>query len=131
MDNRLAIEAWRMDLSKMERSKWNHPTTVWRKWQADQKATQKTEEEKFNKPPSIKEKLKAAEKTIQKLRKDTVVLPWGPNDNPDEQARAIMEHLSPGQAENLGLALIRAVKTIRETKVDEEDIANVTENESC
>jgi hypothetical protein len=37
MDNLPAIEAWRATLSLTERRKLNHPSTVWRKWQATTK----------------------------------------------------------------------------------------------
>ena len=32
-------------------------------------------------------------------------LPWGPHDSPADKARAVMEHLSIVEAEELGLAL--------------------------
>ena len=37
MDNRLAIEGWRMTLPLVERRNLNHPSTVLRKWKASTK----------------------------------------------------------------------------------------------
>jgi hypothetical protein len=63
--------------------------------------------------PSQKEREQALKAEVHELRK-SAPLPWGPNDSPAEQARAVMEHLSIVEAEELGLALLQAVKAARD-----------------
>ena len=64
--------------------------------------------------PTAKEKVKALRSEVYELRKGAP-LPWGPNDSPADKARAVMEHLSILEAEELGLALLQAVKDARGT----------------
>jgi hypothetical protein len=49
VENRVAITAWRQTLSRHERSKFNHPNTVWRHWHAARRQAQSIEQ-KGNKP---------------------------------------------------------------------------------
>jgi hypothetical protein len=67
MDNLAAIEQWRAGFPPHERNRWNHPVTVWRRYQADQRAAEKSEQEEFNKPETIAQKLAAAQRLIGML----------------------------------------------------------------
>jgi hypothetical protein len=71
MDNQAAIETWRATLSLTERLQLNHPNSVWRKYQATQRAPEKAAEPRTNaKDESIRElqeKLDAAQKRIDEL----------------------------------------------------------------
>ena len=62
--------------------------------------------------PTIKELNRALQAQVHELRKGAP-LPWGPHDSPADKARAVMEHLSIVEAEELALALLQAVKDAR------------------
>lgn len=75
MDNQAAIEAWRATLSLTEGRQLNHPNSVWRKYQATQRAPEKAAEPRTNaKDESIRElqeRLDAAQKRIEELTQRT------------------------------------------------------------
>jgi hypothetical protein len=114
MENLPEIETWRNGLTNDERRRWNHPTTVLREYK---KATRKEiaqPDDAMFRAPTAKDKIKALKAEVHELRKGAP-LPWGPNDSPADKARAVMEHLSIVEAEELGLALLQAVKDARGT----------------
>jgi hypothetical protein len=128
MDNQAAIEAWRATLSLTERLQLNHPNSVWRKYQATQRAPEKASEPRTNaKDESIRElqeKLDAAQKRIEELTQRTdAPLPKGgeasrqlewesdwaiPIATPDEIAAKLFES-DPVKAKDIALALRRLI----------------------
>jgi hypothetical protein len=101
-----------MTMTNDERRRWNHPTTVLREYKkAIRKEIAQPDDAMFR-PASLKEKHQALQAEVHELRKGAP-LPWGPNDSPADKARAVMEHLSIVEAEELGLALLQAVKDAR------------------
>ena len=114
MENLAAIETWRNGLSDDDKRRWNHPTTVLREYKkAIRKETALPDDAMFR-PPTLKEKHRALQTEVHELRKGAP-LPWGPHDSPAEKARAVLEHISIVEAEELGLALLQAVKDARGT----------------
>jgi hypothetical protein len=128
MDNQAAIEAWRGTLSLTERLQLNHPNSVWRKYQATQRAPEKAAEPRTNaKDESIRElqeKLDAAQKRIDELTQGAdSPLPRGgeasrqlewesdwsiPIATPDEIAVKLFES-DPAKAKDIALALRRLI----------------------
>jgi hypothetical protein len=112
METLPAIEAWRKGLTEDQRRMWNHPTTVLRRYKADIRKQITSPDDAMFRPPSMKEKNRALRAEVRELRKGAP-LPWAPNDSPADKARAVMEHLSIVEAEELALALLQAVKEAR------------------
>jgi len=115
MDNLPDIEAWRATLSKDDRRRWNHPTTVYRQWQKAKKeeAEAGQVDDDLWRKPSLKDQNKALKAEMHELRKGGH-LPWGPNDTPDDKARALEEQMGTSEAEEVALAILRRVKERRD-----------------
>jgi hypothetical protein len=65
-----AINKWRREkLSDQERTRYAHPTTVWRKYQADITKANKTVLDDISAGPSTKEELAMAEAQIRELER--------------------------------------------------------------
>jgi hypothetical protein len=117
MENLPAIEQWRNGLTDEQRREWNHPTTVLRRYKAAKRAEVIDEAGVF-KPPTLTERNKVLRAEIHQLRKGAP-LPWAAGDTAADKARAVMEHLSIVEAEELGLALLQAVKDARGPATDD------------
>jgi hypothetical protein len=114
MESLAEIETWRNGLTDDERRRWNHPTTVLREYKKALRRETAVPDDVLFRPPSLKEKERALRAEVHELRKGAP-LPWGPHDSPADKARAVMEHLSIVEAEELALALLQAVKDARAT----------------
>ena len=114
MENLPAIQAWRQQLSADDRRRWTHPSTVWREYQkARKQAAAVPEADNLWKKPSAKEEIKALKAQIHELRKGGD-LPWGPDDSPEDQARALFEQIGIADAERLALAILALAKAHRD-----------------
>jgi hypothetical protein len=112
MENLPEIETWRNGLTADERRRWNHPTTVQREYKEGVRGDRAARRRHVPRQ-TAKEKYRAVQAEVHELRKGAP-LPWGPNDSPADKARAVMDHLSIVEAEELGLALLQAVKAARQ-----------------
>jgi hypothetical protein len=112
MENLAAIEAWRNGLTDEQRRLWNHPKTVLERYRADMRKQLATPDDDVFRAPTAKEKIRELKSEVHELRKGAP-LPWGTHDSPADKARAVMEHLSIVEAEELALALLQAVRDAR------------------
>jgi hypothetical protein len=109
LQHRGGIEKWRVRLTEPEQFRFNHPTTVLRKWKA---ATQVPSKEP--KEPSPQAKLKAANIELQErlyrveheLSRGGGDL-WTPDDTPEDIATVMLVKLSPTKAERVARAILK------------------------
>jgi hypothetical protein len=85
---------------------------VLREYRREERKNLATADDHLFRAPTAKEKIRELKSEVHELRKGAP-LPWGPNDSPADKARAVMEHLSPDEAEELAIALLQAAKAAR------------------
>lgn len=110
MDHLVEIETWRAQLTRTERSKLNHPSTIWRKWKAatvisDSSAPPKTSTIAKLKEINIElqEKLHRAERELSRGGGDL----WSSDDTAEDIAAVMVGKLSPSKAERVARAILK------------------------
>jgi hypothetical protein len=117
LGHRAEIEKWRGRLTEPERFRFNHPTTVLRKWKA---STQIPSDKP--KQPSPQAKLKAANIELQeRLYRAEHELSlgggdlWSANDTPNDIAEVMLVKLSPTKAERVARAILKKLNSKKTT----------------
>jgi hypothetical protein len=91
----------------------------WREYQKARKAsTAVPEADNLWRKPSAKDEIKALKAQIHELRKGGA-LPWGPNDSPEDQAKALFEQIGIADSERLALAVLALGKAHREDAAED------------
>jgi hypothetical protein len=110
VENLPAIKQWRSTLTKNERFKFNHPTTVWRRWKAKTQVPNP-------KKPSAWAKEKAANIELQeenyRLKREIERGGgdlWTPQDTADDIATVMVVKLTPHKAECVARAILKKLK---------------------
>jgi hypothetical protein len=119
LDNLPAIEQWRQNIGLSQRLQLNHPTVVWRRWQA---ATQRDDDDQARAGKSgrpglreenirLQSELDAAHREIGRLQRvydEGNDFDW--QDTPEEIAQAMLR-LYPAKAKRVGAAILAASKS--------------------
>ena len=114
LDNLPAIEQWRQNIGLTQRLQLNHPTVVWRRWQA---ATQRGEDKE--KPrgnggrPGLREeviRLQAELDAALRRLENAEGNDWDWQDTPEDIAQAMLRS-HPAKAKRIGAAILSLSKS--------------------
>jgi hypothetical protein len=117
LDNLPAIETWRQNIGLTQRLQLNHPTVVWRRFQAAQIGADNAKEPAKGKPGlreeiiRLQSELDAAQREISRLQRGhDEGNDWDWQDTPDEIAEAMLRS-HPAKAKRIGAAILAKSKS--------------------
>jgi hypothetical protein len=114
LTHRAEIEKWRATLTRTERLRLNHPSTVFRKWKAQVPGATKP------KRPSIREAHAEALEKIDRLEKEIARGGgdlWTSDDRPRDIARVMVSKLSRDRAEKVARAILELLRNSQARRV--------------
>jgi hypothetical protein len=122
MEHKHEIEGWRTTLTETERKRLNHPSTVWRKWQARTKVSDPTKEKKPSAFQRLREQNIELQEQLHRAEDNDGGNLWTPGDTVKDITRVLLPHflrLSDGKAEAVLKQLALALKANVSSGVDE------------
>jgi hypothetical protein len=115
MENLVAIEGWLTKQSEIEQSRLNHPSTIWRRWQASLKPPVSDDEKKPSPVQKLKDELVNLQEQNDRMKREIERGGgdlWTPEDRPRDIARIILGKLTKTKAEKVAHEILAALKRI-------------------
>jgi hypothetical protein len=113
MENRVAIDRWLVQQSEIERSRLNHPSTIWRRWQASLKPPVSDAEKKPSHIQKLNNSIAALQEENDRMRREIERGGgdlWSPEDRPRDIAKVILGKLTKAKAEKVAREILAALK---------------------
>jgi hypothetical protein len=118
LDNLPAIEQWRQNIGQSQRLQLNHPTVVWRRFQAAQSMPADKTKGSSSRPGlreevvRLQSELDATQRELERLRRsyDEAGNDWDWQDKPDDIAKAMLARF-PTKAKRVGAAILSLSKS--------------------
>jgi hypothetical protein len=113
MENLEAIERWLAQRSEIEQSRLNHPSTIWRRWQASLKPPVSDDERKSSPVQKLKDTIVDLQEQNDRMRHEIERGGgdlWCPEDRPKDIAKIICAKLTKAKAEKVAREILAALK---------------------
>ena len=114
MENLVAIERWLVQRSEIERSRLNHPSTIWRRWQASLKPSVSDDEKKPSHVQKLNNSIAALQEENNRMRREIERGGgdlWNSDDRPRDIARIVIQQCkSKTKAEKVAREILAALK---------------------
>jgi hypothetical protein len=113
MEHLAEIEGWLTKQSEIERSRLNHPSTIWRRWQASLKPPVSDDEKKPSPVQQLKDELVNLQEQNDRMRCEIERGGgdlWAPEDTPKAIAKIMLSKLTKAKAEKVAREILSALR---------------------